>query len=926
MNSWQDYLLFPPQPAIDWTAAALTSTQYKSVIETVAPGMSAAGDTPLQVRVTQIVPQSHYYDYGVNQGSRSQLAGSSQTAESAKSLSTYARALQSGNASAATQSGGCSGIKERLACQQNFVRIQNALRRGTWVPDDRHLPANALTWNIARQMDSYRGNLQAELTSVHEPLERCLRVVVYIATLAQKYDCQDNNTALSCLQVCFGTLFRETFRPCLAAIKAQVATGYARDYFEVFHFILNFFPYHPDSSLSERGGIRSEISAALSSMVEIELDYRQYSLSFPRRGENTWFTRDLKRLLGAGNLFRRLQLVSDQQAQAYLQKLQALECTLQDPGPANPDSFHKIDLLIAEGSLKAASDLLAAGDGGHPFQERLMYEILKHECAKAVVSYQPVVSLEQELAQLIGLNLFARTYRSFISSHFFLFHHVRMLLSDLVARLLTCHKLKISHHEKRREVERAVKELANNNVLSDQCLSLWWMYQRSVLPIEDSLAGMTSRDGFALCKAISKQLSGKTATDTDYQQAAQAIRCWVINENMLPTMNHGLWLVRDLRELKHKLYLHFFQEIFLDGFVKNKNGSVDYRRVIEVMDQHRSGCLKNQDVLFLLRDEHHHRHWQQIACQAWGKLICDLREKIVHGRVISEMELDDVLSLRTVSPFVEHELTNADLKRLVVNVFKTAVHQPDIIQVSYYKLECLAHWVLAILCVNPPSSLESAWHNNVIRKTISAYFDFVHQGRGVVVRPPPGLPAPSGKVVLTPDDWSEPREIPLCTTDVGRWQPIAPYAESDGGLNQPMDSYETLLLNCMPVPIIIKNDYSRLHHSLRQISAVLHDILSRGVTDYEAITKKELDRIDLCLANLAPWFRQFCSQEEVGKFSRVLADLTKLNSNGSKIHPAFSGLIINRIRQGDISGAVNIICVQQALYRVRAALGLPLIG
>ena len=925
MNSCQDYLLFPLRPTTDWTTAALASAQYQSARETMAPGASAAGDTPLQMRVAQIVPQSHYYDSGVNRGLQPQPATNSQT-EHVRPL-TYAQALKSSNVTAKDRRR-CD-IKERLAHQQNLVRIQNALHRGAWAPDGGHLPANAVTWNVIRQMDSYLGNLHAELMSVHEPLERCLRVGVCITTLMQKYNCLNNSVALDCLQASFGAQFRETFQPCLAAIKAQATAGYAKDYFEVFYFILNFLQYYPDASFPGAERVRSEITATLSGMVEVELDYLQYALGFPRHGNNFWLISNLKRWLGADDLFRRLQLVDDQTAQAYLQKLQALECSPQDPDPelANLDAPHKIDLLIAKGSLKAASDLLAAGDCAHPFQVRLMYEILKHECLQVVMNHQLTVSAEQELAQLIGLNLFVKIYQPFISSHFFLFHHVRMLLSDLVGRVLTCHKIKISHHEKRQEVETIINELANSQMLSDQCLSLWWTYRHSVLPIEDSLMGTTSRDGFVLCKVISRRLSsGKAATDTDYRQAAQLIRRWIINENILLTMDLGLQLVKELNVLRHKLYLHFFHKIFHDGFVKSKHDLVGYRRVIEVMDQHRSSCLKNQDMLFLLKGARHRFSWQQIACQAWGKLICDLQKKIICGQVINEAELDEVLSLGTVSPLVEHELTNIDLKKLVIIVFKAAVCQPDIIRINYHKLQCLAHWILAIIDTDSSKLLESPERNDTIRKAIFAYFGPVHRGHGAVNQIPSFL---AREVVRRPMSEAASHGIALGITDMCRGKPgqaVAPYIEINGELNQPMRSYEALLLSCAPASIIIKNDYDRLYDSLRRISAVLHDILSRGVTDYEAIAKKDLDYIDLCLANLAPWFRQFCSQAEAKEFSGILINLTKSNSNGDKIHQTFSGLAVNRIRQGDISGAANIICVQQALCRIRSALGLPTIG
>ncbi len=931
MNSCQDYLLFPPRPTIDWTTAALASAQCQSARDAVEPAEGdAVRNTPLQMRVAQIASpryfhNSYFHNYGVNPGLRSQSAVNSQT-EPVRPL-TYAQVLKSSDATA--QDRGPCDIKERLAHQQNLVRIQNALHRGTWAPDGGHLPANAVTWNVIRQMDSYLGNLHAELMSVHEPLERCLRVAVCITTLMQKYNCPDNGVALDCLQACFGAQFRETFQPCLAAIKAQATAGYAKDYFEVCHFILNFLQYYSDPSLLAGEGVRSEIAATLSGMVEMELDYLQYSLSFPRHGDNFWLISNLKRWLGTDDLFRRLQLVDEQTAQAYLQKLQALACSPQAPDPelANLEAPHKIDLLIAKGSLKVASDLLVAGDGAHPFQVRLMYEILKHECLKVVINHQVTVSAEQEVAQLIGLNLFAKIYRPFISSHFFLFHHVRMLLSDLVARVLTCHKLKISHHEKRQEVETIINELANSQMLSDQCLSLWWTYRGSVLPIEDSLMGATSRDGFVLCKIISRRLSsGKVATDADYQQAAQLLRRWIINENILLTMDLGLRLVKELNALRHKLYLHFFHKIFQDGFVKSKHDLVGYRRVIEMMDQHRSSCLKNQDMLFLLKGVRHRYSWQQIACQAWGKLICDLQKKIVYGQVINEAELDEVLSLGTVSPLVEHEITNIDLKKLAITVFKAAVLQPDIIRISYYKLQCLAQWILAIIDKDSSKLLEPSERNDTIRKAIFAYFGLVHPGREAV-NPTPSFLFREG--LRTPMSEAASREIPLGITDMchGKpWQAVAPYVEINEELNQPMRSYETLLLSCTPASIIIKNDYDRLYDSLRRISAVLHDILIRGVTDYKAIAKRELDYIDLCLANMAPWFQQFCSQTEAKEFSRILINLTKSNSNGDKIPQTFSGLVVNRIRQGDISGAANIICVQQALCRIRSALGLPTIG
>ena len=916
MNSWHgaDYRLFPSQPT-NWTAAVLASGEPRmepSAVISKVPYTSCGTDTPLQMRITQAAPGSHC-------SSVSQQAAANSQAAAVNPL-TYAQTLK--NMDATAPDTGCSDIKGRRVVQQNLIRLQYALQSGAWIPGHGHLPVSAEAWDIGRQMDSYFRNLLAELATVQEPLERCLRVSVCVSTLVQKYNCLNDDVAFNYLKTCFGALFLQTLQPCIAAIKSQATAGYARDYFEVLHFALNFCQYYPDPVAPEGVGIGSEISTMLNNMIEIELDYLRYTLAFHRRGEDFWLICGLKQLLAAEGLFRRLGLISEQTAQACLQRLQVLEHALKKPFQAGLGFPHKFDLLIAAGDLQAVSSLLAAQSGVYPFQERLVYEILKYECLKVVADHWQVISIEQELAQLIGLHLFTRTYRPFIASHFFLFHQVRLLLSDLVVLLLTSHKTKISHHEKRLEVEAIINELATAELLSDQCLSLWRDYRQHVVPVEDSLAGVTSRDGIALFKAIAERLSAETRTDEDYQQSANDIRRWIINEHILTSMNQGMRLVRELRALRHRLYLHFFHKIITDGFVTNKNDLTDYHRVIEVMDQHRKECLKNQAMVFLLKDDRHRCDWQQIACRAWGKLICTTREKINQGQAVSEAEFDDVLSLSEVSPVVEHGLTRVDLKRLVIDVFKAAVFQPDIIQVSHYKLQRLAYWILAIVETDPVKCVDSSGHNGAIRKRIANYFEFVRQKHKLANRMLPSLPREilrilDGKPALS-------RFSDRSTRASG--------AEQNGGektvttVLRPVDSFHESLLDCMPLCIVKQDDYRRLEDSMRRISIVLLDILNRSVTDYQAITKKELDCIDLCLTNIAPWFQNFCSQKESRFFFNELSNLTKPDSDSNKIHQAFTMLITSRMQQGDIAGVTNIVCIQQGLYRVRAALGLTPIG
>ena len=927
MNSWHGagYLLFPPQPTTDWTAAVLASDEQRTeplAVISREPHQytSNGGDTPLQMRITQAAPGSHYSC--VSQGAQS--AANSQSA-SVKPL-TYAQTLR--NMDATVPDTGYSDIKGRRVFQQNLIRIQHALQFGAWVPGHGHLPVSAVAWDIGRQMDSYFRNLLAELAAVHEPLERCLRVSVCVSTLVQKYNCLNDDVAFNYLKTCFGALFFQTLQPCMAAIKTQATAGYARDYFEVLHFALYFCQYYPDSVTPESAGVRSELTTILNNMIEVELDYLRYTQAFHRRGEDFWLICGLKQLLAPEGLFRRLGLISDQTAQACLQRLQVLEHALQKPDWASLGFPHKFDLLIAAGDLKTVSSLLATQSGVYPFQERLVYEILKYECLNVVAHHWQVISIEQELAQLIGLNLFTRTYRSFIDNHFFLFHQVRLLLSDLVARLLISHKTKISHHEKRLEVETIINELASAELLSDQCLTLWQDYRQSVLPVEDSLSGVTSRDGIALFKTIAERLSAKTRTDQDYQQSAHEIRRWIINEHILTTMNQGLRLVRELRALRHRLYLHFFHKIITDGFVANKNDLTDYHRVIEVMDQHRKDCLKNQEMVFLLKNDHHRCDWQQIACRAWGKLICTIREKINQGQTVSEAEFDDVLSLSEVSPVVAHGLTRVDLKRLVIDVFKAAVYQPDIIQASHYKLQRLAYWVLAIVEVDPVKCVNSSGHNGAIRKRIATYFEFVRQKHRAANRTLPSLPREvlrilDGKSALSRFSGRSTR-VSGMEQNGGEKKVATVHAEAV--CTQPVDSFHESLLDCLPLCIVKQDDYRRLEDSMRRISIVLLDILNRNVTDYEFITKKELDCIDLCLTNIAPWFQKFCSQKESKIFFNELINLTKPDSDSNKIHQAFTRLISSRMRQGDIAGATNIVCIQQGLYRVRAALGLTPIG
>lgn len=931
MNSWRgaDYLLFPPQPT-DWSAALLASgeqrTEPLAVMSKVPLGYTSSGaDTPLQMRTTQAAPGSQHSS--VSQGAQS--AANSQSA-SVNPLS-YAQTPRNMDATVpptTVPDKGFSGIKGRRVFQQNLIRLQYALQLGTWIPGHGHLPVSAVAWDIGRQMDSYFKNLLAELVTVHEPLERCLRVSVCVSTLLQKYNCLNDEVAFNYLKTCFGALFLQTLQPCIAAIKAQATAGYARDYFEVLHFVLHFCQYYPDSVAPEGAGIRSEITEMLNNMIEMELDYLRYTLAFHRRGEDFWLICGLKQLVAAKGLIRRLGLISDQTAQACLQRLQVLEHALQKPVRASAGFPHKFDSLIAAGDLQAASSLLATLSGGYPFQERLVYEILKYECLKVVSHHWQVISIEQELAQLIGLNLFTRAYRPFIASHFFLFHQLRLLLSDLVARLLTSHKTKISHHEKRLEFEAIINELEMAELLSNHCLSLWRNYRKSALPVADSLAGLTSRDGIALFKTIAERLSAKTRTDEDYQQSANEIRRWIINEPILTSMNQGVRLVRELRALRHRLYLHFFHKIITDGFVANKNDLTDYHRVIEVMDQHRKVCLKNQEMVYLLKDDRHRCDWQQIACRAWGKLICTIREKIKQGQTVSEAEFDDVLSLSEVSPVVEHGLTRIDLKRLVIDVFNAAVRQPDIIQVSHYKLQRLAYWILAIVEMDPVNCVNSSGHNGAIRKRIATYFDFVRQKHKVANRMLPSLPREvsrilDGKPALTR---SSGRLIRANGREQNGGEKIVATVFSQAVCTQPVETFQESLLDCLPLCIVKQDDYRRLEDSMRRISIVLLDILNRSATDYQSITKKELDCIDLCLSNMAPWFYKFCAQNESRFFLNELINLTKPDSDSNKIHQAFTMLITSRIQQGDIAGATNIVCIQQGLYRVRSALGLMPIG
>lgn len=925
MNNWQstDYQLFPPQPTTDWTAAVLETAEQKpeqlAVTSKVSVG-PASGDTPLQMRITQVAPGSQCS--GVKQGGQPVADGQ---AEPAKRL-TYAQTLTGANTT--VQDGGRNDIKERWFFQKNLVRIQYALRVGSWNPCHGRLSVNAMAWDIGRQIDHYHRNLQDELATVLEPLERCLRVSVCLSTLLQKYNCPNNGVVFDYLTACFGPLFQQTFRPFIAAIKAQATAGNARDYFELLDFVLNFFQYYPDSAAPEGEGIRSEITSTLKSMIEIELDYLRYTQGFPRRGDDIRLISGLKDLLSARGVIRRLQLISDRSALAWLQRLQVLEHALRKPDPVSLNHPHKIDLLIARGDTKAASDVLAAHSGAYPFQERLVYEILKYECLKVVANNCQAISIEQGLAQLIGLNLFARSYRAFLGSHFSLKHEVlRGLLSDLVARMLTFHQTSIIHHEKRQELEALIAELAASEMLFDQCLSLWWAYRQSVLPVEESLAGVTSRDGLALFKSISERLSAKTCTDEDYQQSANEIRRWVKNEKIVPTMSQGPRLAMELKTLKHKLYLYFFQKIIIDGFVINKHDLADYWRVIEVMDQHREGCLRNQDLLFLLKDESHRYDWQQVACRAWGKLICTIRGKILQGQIVNEAELDDVLSLSKVSPFVEHDLTRIELKKLVIFVFKTAVCRPDMIRVSRYKLQRLAYWALAVIEAIPPTCVDLSWRNKAVRKRIAAYFELVRQQCKAANRTPPTLPREVARML---DGRSALKSQDHRANNFGRsggeQTATSVYTEAASAPNQSVNSFRESLLDCLPLCIIKQDDYRRLEDSLMRISTVLFDILSRSATSYEDIAKKELDRIDLCLANLAPWFQNFCSQKESRKLSDKLIKLTRPDGGGNEIQQAFGRLIADRIQQGDIAGATSLICVQQGLYRVRTALGLPAIG
>ena len=918
MNNWQsaDYLLFPPQPTIDWTAAVLPAAGQKpeqSTVVSKVPVGSASADTPLQMRIAHLAPGSPYSS--VSQGA---LSAANSQPESVKPR-TYAQTLKSSNA--IVQDTGGSGIKERWVFQQNLVRIQNALHAGAWIPSHWLLPVNAMTWNIGRQMDSYCRKLQAELVTVHDPLERCLRVSVCLSSLVQRYNCLNNGVALNYLKSCFGALFHQTLQPCIAAIKAQATAGNARDYFEVLHLILNFFQYYPVYVEPEGENIRSEITLMLESMIEIELDYLRYALGFSRRGEVIWLICGLKQLLAAKGLIRRVQLISDETARTYLQQLQVLESVLQKFDLARHDSPNRIDLLIAGGDTKTSSELLTAESGVYPFQERLLYEILKNECLKVVAMQRQAVSFEQELAQLIGLNLFARTYRAFIGSHYFLLSQVRLLLSDFVARMLTWHKTKISHHEQRQEVEAVISELAGCGMLSDQCLLLWQAYRHTVLPVEESLAGVTSRDGLALFKSIADRLSTKTCTDEDYQQSANQIRRWVKNENIIHGMCQGPRLIRELNTLRHRLYLYFFHRIFVDGFIINQCDLIGYQRVIEVMDQHRERCLKNQDMLFLLKDEHQLQDWEDIACRAWGKLICTVRKRLLERQTVNEAELDDILSLRKVSPFVEHVATRVELKKMVIDVFKTAVREPDILQVSHYKLQHLAHWALAVAEADPPKFDDSSWRNDGVRKKIGVYFEFVRQQYKISNRTAPPL-HPEVERMLT--GRSPLYRVTFKLDQIGEEQVVAPVYKTAVSA-PPVNAHHESLLDCLPLCIIKKDSYRRLEDSFGRISVILFHILNQGVINYEDIAKKELDSIDLCLANLAPWFQNFCSQKECKNFSDELIKLTRPDTDSNNIHRAFVRLIANRIQRGDIAGASNIICVQQGLYRVRTALGLPAI-
>ncbi|MFK0573080.1 hypothetical protein [Endozoicomonas sp.] len=629
-------------------------------------------------------------------------------------------------------------IKERLCNHQNIIRIQAALQSNCLIPPE---APRALEKGFIEQIALYHKNLEIQLDKIKDPIERCLRVTACIEHLHHKLDCKNNSTHFKKLRLSFESIYEDTLHPCITAIRTQASPGYAKEYFEVLQQSIIYFNYYPYHRSDDSNEIRHEIQLTLTGIIESELEYLQFTLSFPQRGDNRWAINRIKWTLGEGGPAWKFEFIDNMKRKKYLQRVESLEKSLSQTDSVNYNFGHKVDFLIASGDLNPASDILADHQGRDPFQERLLCQILKSEFDKVLPEHHPEKSVEQELALLRALYIFRKTYHPFISNNHLLLKDTQSLLSAVTVRILTIHEEKINNHKKKPEIEKIINELVHNKTVSDQCISLWRNFRNDIVDIEDSLAGMTSHDAFELFKKTLKKLEARSASNDDFQSAAREIKRWAINDKALQAMDKGDDLIKILRTLKQKLYIHYFHKIFQDGKPQAKYTPSDYNRMSERMNQHRENCIRNQELLYLLKDDQQRNNWRLNACKAWGKTIRSIRNKIHHSQVICEREIDQLLQLNSISPNVEFGLTRVDLKKLTIDIFKSAVQAPHLVQVSHEKLQALSNWVLAILNTGKQNISVVMGRDSEIRESISTYRAHLRQKTLKEPQPLPFVPS-----------------------------------------------------------------------------------------------------------------------------------------------------------------------------------------
>lgn len=520
-------------------------------------------------------------------------------------------------------------------------------------------------------------------------IQTCLFIVEQVSALKKALSGDRKETNFKYIENALGEKISQALSFFSQDISILASKNMAEQYMKKINDVFNIFHLLPNAKKTTE--LRKDISEMYKQLINAELNYLEYRTRFKENDGIISTINQLQQVITDKTPCEYHRFLEPNVRNKFLKKNNSLK----KKKPCKADSpltyGNEIDQAISKGEFKQADHLLGSTKNPHRHPIRRLGSLLTTDLDRILApsKQNKGISTPQDIELFHELVLFARSYPAMTKNYAPLNKSVFTILSEVSTRLMISSDFKTMDSG---SVFKAMKTLPDINLLSNQVGMKWEeLNNKKVTNVKNNASKLTDETVDTAINSIFKFLPEQNKPlPEQLEKAVHLVKPLVESKDQIGLLSFGKKHTTRLNNICHRLYIHLFSDIFQAlADCRTKFGAKNYDKQIQAMAQYKARCIKNQALIFALKDEDARNNWKLSAAKAWGQSVTAFQKKTV----ITDKDVDDLLSLKSIASDMRCHNTRCRLKVALIHLFKKAKNTPENVKVSVQKLIDLASWL-----------------------------------------------------------------------------------------------------------------------------------------------------------------------------------------------------------------------------------------